>query len=78
MIQESIFQNIETSLKQLPQSLQVEVFHYVEFLRTNYFKQNNITAKKQPRKRDGFGIWHGKISISKDFNAPMKEFEEYM
>jgi len=30
---QTTFQNIEESLKQLPYSLQVEVFHYIEFLK---------------------------------------------
>jgi hypothetical protein len=28
---QTTFQNIEESLKQVPYSLQVEVFHYIEF-----------------------------------------------
>jgi hypothetical protein len=73
------FQNIEESLKQLPYSLQVEVFHYIEFLKSNYAKQNiEKTEVTQPKKRDGFGIWQGKISMSEDFDLPMEEFEEYM
>jgi len=91
MLQTSTFQNIEESLKQLPHSLQVEVFHYIEFLKSNYAKQSNTTViqslepkhiedseVKQPKKRDGFGIWQGKILMSGDFNAPMEEFKEYM
>jgi hypothetical protein len=88
---QTTFQNIEESLKQLPHSLQIEVFHYIEFLKSNYAKQSNSNVTqslepnrtegsevKRPKKRDGFGIWQGKISISEDFNAPMEEFEEYM
>ena len=76
---QTTLQNIEESLKQLPYSLQVEVFHYIEFLKSNYAKQNIEDAEvKRPKKRDGFGIWQGKISMSEDFNAPMEEFEEYI
>jgi hypothetical protein len=88
---QTTFQNIEESLKQLPHSLQIELFHYIEFLKSNYAKQSNSNVTqsveqnliedsevKQPKKRNGFGIWQGKISISEDFNAPMEEFEEYM
>jgi hypothetical protein len=79
MQQSSTFQNIEESLKQLPHSLQVEVFHYIEFLKSNYAKQSIEDLEvKRPKKRDGFGIWQGKISMSEDFNAPIEEFEEYM
>jgi len=48
-------------------------------LKSNYAKQSIEDSEvKQTKKRDGFGVWQGKISISEDFNAPMKEFEEYM
>jgi hypothetical protein len=76
---QTTLQNIEESLRQLPYSLQVEVFHYIEFLKSNYAKQSLEDSEvKQPKKRDGFGIWQGKISMSEDFNAPMEEFEEYI
>ena len=44
-------QNIEESLKQLPYSLQVEVFHYIEFLKSNYAKQSleDSEVKRLPR-----------------------------
>jgi hypothetical protein len=75
---QTTFQNIEESLKQLPYSLQVEVFHYIEFLKNNYAKQSIENLEGKPKKRDGFGIWQGKISMSEDFDSPMEEFEEYM
>ncbi|MEI6331967.1 MAG: DUF2281 domain-containing protein [Pseudanabaena sp. ELA645] len=82
MLQTTTFQNIEESLKQLPHSLQIEVFHYIEFLKNNYVKQNNNSIEaleeKKSKKREGFGIWQGKITMSDDFDAPMAEFEEYM
>ena len=82
MLQTTTFQNIEESLKQLPHSLQIEVFHYIEFLKNNYVKQNNNSIEaleeKKTKKRDGFGIWQGKITMSDDFDAPMEELEEYM
>jgi hypothetical protein len=82
------FQNIEKSLKQLPDSLQIEVLHYIEFLKSNYVKQIDSKNKsldqssietledKKVKKRDGFGIWQGQITISEDFDLPMEEFEE--
>ena len=87
---QTTFQNIEESLKQLPYSLQVEVLHYIEFLKSNYVKQINSKTQsldqdsietledKKVKKRDGFGIWQGQITMSKDFDAPMEDFEEYM
>jgi len=38
MLATTIFQNIEKNLKQLPESLQIEVLHYIEFLKSNYVK----------------------------------------
>ena len=29
------------------------------------------------KKRNGFGILKGKISMTEDFDAPLEEFEEY-
>ncbi|MFN5764147.1 MAG: DUF2281 domain-containing protein [Pseudanabaena sp.] len=83
MLQTTILQNIEQGVKQLPNSLQIEVLHYIEFLKSNYAKpsnQNNAEnlAQIKPKRRDGFGIWQGKIAMSEDFDAPMEEFEEYM
>ncbi len=82
MLQTTTFQNIEESLKQLPHSLQIEVFHYIEFLKSNYVKQNNNSVEaleeKKTKKRDGFGIWQGKITMSDNFDSPMEEFAEYM
>lgn len=58
------------------------MFHYIEFLKSNYAKQNNVTVEtleeKKTKKRDEFGIWQGKILISDDFDAPMEEFYGYM
>ena len=65
------FQNIEKSLKQLPNSLQIEVLHYIEFLKSNYVKQINSKPQsldqasietledRKVKKRDGFGF--GKV-----------------
>ncbi|BBC24940.1 DUF2281 domain-containing protein [Pseudanabaena sp. ABRG5-3] len=83
MLPTTTFQNVEKSLKQLPDSLQIEVLHYIEFLKSNYVKQldqANIETleDKKVKKRDGFGIWQGQITMSEDFDAPMKEFEEYI
>lgn len=83
MLTTTTFQNIEKSLKQLPDSLQIEVLHYIEFLKSNYVKQINSKTQsldktniefledKKVKKRDGFGVWQGQITMSEDFDAPM-------
>ncbi|MFB2877671.1 DUF2281 domain-containing protein [Floridanema aerugineum] len=92
MKQTVVLQNIEKMLHQFPESLQIEVLHYVEYLGSKYVKQSNenvsdfppedntqTSEKEQTKKRrDGFGIWKGKISMADDFDAPLEEFEEYM
>jgi hypothetical protein len=64
--------------------------HYIEFLKSNYVNKINSKTQsldqasienledKKVKKRDGFGIWQGQITMSEDFDTPMEEFEEYM
>ena len=35
----------------------------------------NSSETEQAKKREGFGIWKGKISMTDDFDAPLEEFE---
>jgi hypothetical protein len=90
MTQTSIIQDIQELLKTLPEPLQTEALHYVEYLSSRYAHQelylergttepvNTNSARENPTKRSGFGIWKGKISMAEDFDAPLEEFEEYM
>ncbi|MEG3937365.1 DUF2281 domain-containing protein [Microcoleus sp. S36b_A3] len=58
-------------LAELPESLQTEVLHYIEFLIEKQAK--NLSQEKQT-KRGGLGIWKGKIWMSDDFDEPLEEF----
>ncbi len=65
----------------LPESLQTEVEHYVEFLLSKYSQNpptNEETQSDDKKKRDGFGILKGKIWMSDDFDEPLEDMQEYM
>jgi Protein of unknown function (DUF2281) len=55
----------------LPSQLRQEVVDFVDFL-----KQKHL--KNQPLKEREFGYAKGKVRMSKDFDAPLDEFKEYM
>jgi Protein of unknown function (DUF2281) len=66
---------IAESLNQLPENLQQEVLHYIEFLCDRYSK---TTITTPPTKRGALGAWKGKIKIADDFDAPLEDFQDYM
>lgn len=82
--------NIQKIIQELPQSLQLEVWHYVSFLKSNFIEKNiDISEIVQEsgiiqdnvdlsEKRNGFGSLKGKIWMSDDFDEPLEEFKEYM
>jgi len=86
MVQIAIIHDIQELLKTLPEPLQVEALHYVEYLSSRYANQglhlsaeaNTELTEEEPKKRGGLGIWKGKIWMADDFDAPLEEFEEYM
>ena len=87
MVQTAIIHDIQELLKTLPEPLQVEALHYVEYLSSRYANQEPHSTeqadiespeKENLKKRGGFGIWKGKIWIADDFDAPLEEFEEYV
>ena len=71
MIQPVILEKLE----ELPESLQTEVLHYIEFL---IEKQGKNSTQDKPKKRGGIGIWKGKISMSDDFDEPLEDLKDYM
>jgi hypothetical protein len=87
MLQTDAIASINSLLLQLPESLQVEALHYVEYL-TSYRVGKSAENLDQTtlghteplattRKRNGFGILKGKVSIADDFDAPLEEFSDY-
>jgi hypothetical protein len=63
---------ILAQLESFPEHLKQEVLHYVEFLQAKYKAQN-----RKPRNRKA-GTAEGKFNLAADFEAPLKDFEEYM
>ena len=62
-------------LAELPESLQTEVLHYIEFL---IEKQAKNSTQEKPTKRGGLGMWKGKIWISDDFDEPLEDMKKYV
>lgn len=60
-------------LAELPESLQTEVLHYIEFL---IEKQAKNSTQETPTKRGGLGIWKDKIRISDDFDEPIEDLND--
>ncbi|MDJ1178157.1 DUF2281 domain-containing protein [Roseofilum sp. BLCC_M91] len=72
MIQPVILEKLET----LPESLQIEVLHYIEFLAERYIEKS-IEPEVQQKKRQA-GLLKGKIWMAADFDAPLEEMKDYM
>jgi Protein of unknown function (DUF2281) len=78
MLQTSAIASINSLLLQLPEPLQIEALHYVEYLisrrvgAVSQMGNHSITPK-----RNGFGILKGKVTIADDFDAPLEEFADY-
>ncbi|MEM9005157.1 MAG: DUF2281 domain-containing protein [Cyanobacteria bacterium P01_F01_bin.86] len=73
MIQPAIPEKLEA----LPESLQTEVLHYIEFLFERYSEKTD-ESDLQKKKRSGFGIWQGKVWMADDFDAPLEDMKDYM
>jgi Protein of unknown function (DUF2281) len=70
--------SINSLLLQLPEPLQVEALHYVEYLTSRRVgAASPIGNHPETPKRNGFGILKGKVTIADDFDAPLEEFADY-
>ncbi len=74
MIQPVILEKLE----ELPESLQTEVLHYIEFLIEKHAK--NSTEEKQTNKRCVAGTMKGMfvLPLPNDFDEPLQDMKEYM
>ena len=61
-------------LAELPEFLQTEVLHYIEFL---IDKQAKNLSQEKPTKRGGLGIWKDKIWMSDDFDEPLDHSRKF-
>ncbi len=71
MVQAAILEKLE----QLPEALQTEVLHYIEFLAEKYAKD---TLTPAPQKKRKAGLLKGKIWMAEDFDAPLEDLKDYM
>ncbi|WP_373539111.1 DUF2281 domain-containing protein [Chamaesiphon sp.] len=70
--------SINLLLLQLPEPLQVEALHYVEYLTSRRVSAaTQIGSQPKAPKRNGFGILKVKVTIASDFDAPLEEFADY-
>jgi hypothetical protein len=85
MVQPLILEKLEA----LPESLQNEVLHYIEFLSEKYTRTSVDTPKnlsgtfrgltqEEAEKRYGYGSMAGQITIADDFDEPLEELADYM
>lgn len=74
MVQPMILEKLE----QLPESLQTEVLHYIEFLSDRYVKTAAASSIEPSPKRGGLGCLKGQIWMSDDFDEPLEDLQEYM
>ena len=78
MSKTSAIASINSLLLQLPEPLQVEALHYVEYLNSRRVAApSQIENHPKTPKRNGFGILKGKVTIANDFDAPLEEFADY-
>ncbi len=78
MIESKILKELET----LPDFLQIEVLHYIEFLQDRYVKNSlssrSQTTNQETEQRHGYGSMAGQLIMSVDFDEPLEDLEEYM
>ncbi|MGF1494022.1 MAG: DUF2281 domain-containing protein [Microcoleaceae cyanobacterium] len=78
MIQPAILEKLEA----LPQSLQTEVLHYIEFLLEKHTEVNTASHQTftgaKSEKLYGYGSMAGQIIMSDDFDEPLEELAGYM
>jgi mRNA-degrading endonuclease RelE of RelBE toxin-antitoxin system len=72
MVQPTILEKLE----KLPESLQTEVLHYIEFLLEKYAK-TSLPTEAAKKKRQA-GLLKGKILMSDDFDAPLEDLKDYL
>ena len=85
MLQTNAIDSINSLLTTLPESLQIEALHYIEYLtscrvgETSQSGNRPVQESLEPiiQKRNGFGILKGKVTIADDFDAPLEEFADY-
>jgi Protein of unknown function (DUF2281) len=62
-------------LHKLPDSLQQEVLHYIQFLLETH---NKSTSQPQKKRQAGFLKGTFALPLPDDFNEPIEDFQEYI
>jgi hypothetical protein len=76
VIQIALLEKLET----LPEALQTEVLHYVEFLSERYAstKTDSINTPSDKRRLTGAMKGTFTLPLADDFDEPLEDFEEYL
>jgi Protein of unknown function (DUF2281) len=77
MLQTNAIDSINSLLTTLPESLQIEALHYIEYLTSRRERPVQEPLEPLTPKRNGFGILKGRVTIADDFDAPLEEFADY-
>lgn len=90
MTETTVLEKIKQILKNLPESMQIEVLHYAEYLDSKYVQQSNeniahspqadnseATEEEKPKKPRLSGSMKGTfvLPLPDDFDEPLEEFE---
>jgi hypothetical protein len=74
MIQPAILQK----LAELPENLQTEVLHYIEFLLEKHTKKSIAENSKKKRRIAGTMKEMFVLPLPSDFDEPLEDMKEYM
>lgn len=85
MVQSVILEKLEA----LPEALQTEVLHYIDFLLERHvkgeLKHSHISSRisqslteEEAEKQYGYGSMAGQITMADDFDEPLEDLAEYM
>ncbi len=69
-------QLVLNELAQLPVVLQKEALDFIEFLQHKHGVKKQ--TKRKRAKKPVFGCLKGSFIMTKDFDAPLEDFKEYM
>ena len=65
---------ILSEIYKLPESLKLEVLHFIVFLK----QEKKLSEKTTTRKPRVFGRSKGKYVLSPDFDSPLDDFKDYI
>lgn len=63
--------SLKIEINSMPKALREEVSDFVQFLKLKHKTKSKLKARE-------FGFAKGKITLSADFDKPLKDFHNYM